>query len=146
MGEQTLRQALVQHRSNPVCASCHARFDSYGLVFEGYGPVGELRSKDLGGKPVDDKAPFPGGIERSGVPGLEEFVRQHRQQNFVDTLNRKLLSYALGRSLQPSDDNLLLQMQHRLAAGNYRFGTLIETIVTSRQFLNHRTMTTLARN
>jgi mono/diheme cytochrome c family protein len=146
LGDLTLRQALAQHRTNPACAGCHARFDSYGLVFEGYGPIGELRSKDLGGKPVDARAPFPGGMERSGVEGLREFVRQQRQKDFLDNLDRKLLSYALGRSLLPSDDSLLLQMQRRLAAGGYRFGTLVETVVTSRQFRNRRALATLARN
>jgi mono/diheme cytochrome c family protein len=146
MGELTLRQALVQHRANPACAGCHARFDSYGLVFEGYGPIGELRSKDLGGKPVDARAPFPGGVECSGVTGLRDFVRQHRQQDFLDTFGSKLLSYGLGRSLQPSDDFTLQQMQQRLASGGYRFDTLVETIVTSPQFRNRRAPATLARN
>jgi mono/diheme cytochrome c family protein len=145
LGDLTLRQALAEHRKNPACAGCHARFDSYGLVFEGYGPIGELRSKDLGGKPVDAKAPFPGGMERSGVAGLREFVHQQRQQDFLDTLGRKLLSYGLGRSLQPSDDSTLQVMQQRLASGGYRFGTLVETIVTSRQFRNRRALMTLAK-
>lgn len=146
MGDLTLRQALAKHRENPACAGCHARFDSYGLVFEGYGPIGELRSKDLGGKLVDAKAPFPGGMERTGVTGLQEFVRQHRQKDFIETLCRKLLSYALERSLQPTDDPLLLQMQQRLTSGNYRFGTLVETLVTSRQFRNRRAASSLVLN
>jgi hypothetical protein len=145
LGERTLRQALEQHRANPACAGCHARFDSYGLVFEGYGPIGEARSTDLGGKPVDARAPFSGG-ERSGVAGLQEFLRQQRQTDFVRNLDRKLLSYGLGRSLQPSDDPLLLQMQQRLAAGGYRFGTLVEAIVTSPQFRNRRAPNTKARD
>ena len=44
-----LRDMLAQHRNNPACASCHARFDSFGLTFENYGPVGETRTKDLAG-------------------------------------------------------------------------------------------------
>lgn len=146
MGNLTLRQALVQHRANPVCAGCHARFDSYGLVFEGYGPIGELRSKDLGGNPVDARALFPGGMDCSGVAGLRDFVRRRRQQDFLNTLGRKLLCYALGRSLQPSDDSILLQMQQHLAAGGYRFGNLVETVITSRQFCNRRGSATLAKN
>ena len=147
MGNLTLRQALEEHRKNPACAGCHARFDSYGLVFEGYGPIGELRSKDLGGKTIDANAPFPGGTERMGVAGLQAFIHQQRQKDFLDTLGRKLLSYGLGRTLQPSDDPLLQQMQQRLAAGDYRFGTLVETIVTSKQFRNRRASpATLARN
>ena len=148
LGERTLRQALEQHRANPACASCHARFDSYGLVFEGYGPIGERRSTDLGGKPVDTRAPFPGGVERSGLSDLRDFIRQKREKDFVDTLNRKLLSYALGRSLQPSDDSTLSSMQQRLAASGNRFSTLIETIITSQQFRYRRApiTTTVAQN
>ena len=56
-----LREMLAKHRDNPACASCHQRFDAYGLVFEGYGPIGEKRSKDLAGHPVDAQAAFPGG-------------------------------------------------------------------------------------
>jgi hypothetical protein len=141
LGERTLRQVLEQHRSNPACAGCHARFDSYGLVFEGYGPIGEARAKDLGGKPVVASAPFPGG-ERTGVAGLQEFIHQQRQADFLSNLCRKLLSYGLGRSLQPSDDALLLRMQHRLAADGYRFDSLVGTIVTSPQFRNRRASVT----
>jgi mono/diheme cytochrome c family protein len=146
MGNLTLREALAEHRKNPACAGCHARFDSYGLVFEGYGPIGERRTKDLGGKLVDTRAPFPGGIEKSGVTGLQEFIRQDRQKDFLDTLGHKLLSYALERSLQPSDNPTLREMQQRLASGGYRFESLVDTVVTSRQFRYRRAMTTLARN
>jgi mono/diheme cytochrome c family protein len=144
LGDRTLRQALAEHRSNPACAGCHARFDSYGLVFEGYGPIGEARDKDLGGKPVDASAPFPGG-ERTGVAGLQAFIRQQRQSDFLSNLCRKLLSYALGRSLQPSDDPMLLRIQQRLAAGGYRFDSLVDTIVTSPQFRCRRASVTIAR-
>ena len=54
-----LRDVLAQHRANPACAACHARFDSLGLAFEGYGPIGEKRSRDLAGHPVDTQAYFP---------------------------------------------------------------------------------------
>ncbi|MDX1931210.1 MAG: DUF1592 domain-containing protein [Capsulimonadales bacterium] len=145
LGERTLRQALERHRANPACSGCHARFDSYGLVFEGYGPIGETRAQDLGGKPVDVRAPFPGSPDRAGVTGLREYIRTRRQQDFLDNLCRKLLSYGLGRSLQPSDDPTLERMHRQLQANGYRFGTLIDSIITSRPFLHRRAVTTPAR-
>ena len=54
----------------------------------------------------------------------------------MNNLCRKLLSYALGRSLQPSDRSTLDTMRARLAAENYAFGTLVDVIVTSPQFRN----------
>ncbi|MDB5300983.1 MAG: cytochrome [Phycisphaerales bacterium] len=138
LGELTLRETLARHRENKSCAVCHDRFDSVGLVFEGYGPVGELRAKDFGGRPVDTHAVFPGGGEGAGLAGLRDYIRGHREQDFVDNLCRKLLAYGLGRTLLPSDDDTLQQMRTKLAADGYRFGTLVESIVTSPQFLKTR--------
>jgi hypothetical protein len=138
LGELTLREMLAQHRDNKACAGCHARFDSVGLVFEGYGPIGEVRDKDLGGRPVETSATFPGGGSGAGLEALRAYLREHRQDDFVANLCRKLLAYALGRSLQLSDDPAIDQMRANLAANEYRFSSLVESIVTSPQFLTKR--------
>ena len=129
-----LRDLLARHREDKSCASCHARFDSLGLVFEGYGPVGERRTEDLSGRPVDASATFPGGTTGTGVDGLRAYIRQQRQDDFVDNLSRKLLAYALGRSLLLSDELTIDTMRTTLAKDGYRFGSLVESIVTSPQF------------
>ena len=134
-----LREMLAKHRDNPSCSSCHARFDSFGLTFEGYGPVGEARTKDLAGRPVDTQATFPGGSQGAGLRGLQDYIRANREKDFLDNLSRKMLVYALGRSLQLSDELLIERMNARLAANGYRFGALVETVVTSPQFLKKRT-------
>jgi hypothetical protein len=133
-----LREMLAKHRENPSCASCHARFDSFGLVFEGYGPVGEMRSHDLAGRPVDTQAVFPGGSQGAGFEGVQAYIREHRQKDFIDNLSRKLLAFALGRSLLLSDEPAIERIETNLAANGYRFTPLVDTIVTSPQFLNKR--------
>jgi hypothetical protein len=136
--ELPLREVLARHRQDPACAACHARFDAFGLAFEGYGPVGELRTKDLAGHPVDARAEFPGGAQGSGLEGLTKFVRAKREKDFVDNLCRKLLSYALGRTLLLSDEPTVDEMKRKLQAGGYRFGAMVEAIVQSPQFLTKR--------
>ncbi|HEX2489498.1 MAG TPA: DUF1592 domain-containing protein, partial [Blastocatellia bacterium] len=133
-----LRDLLARHRQNPSCASCHSRFDSFGLVFEGFGPVGERRARDLSGRAVDASATFPGGATGSGIEGLKTYLRANRQNDFIDNLSRKLLAYALGRSLILSDDILIESMRAKLARDGYRFDSLVESIVTSSQFRNKR--------
>ncbi len=133
-----LRDLLARHRQNPSCASCHSRFDSFGLVFEGFGPVGERRAKDLSGRAVDASATFPGGATGNGIEGLKAYLRANRQNDFVDNLSRKLLAYALGRSLILSDDILIENMRAKLERDGYRFDSLVESIVTSSQFRNKR--------
>jgi hypothetical protein len=133
-----VRQMLARHRQVPFCTSCHQRFDSFGLAYEGYGPVGELRTKDLAGRPVDTAVVYPGGVNGIGVEGLRAFIKDHRQDQFTDNLCRKLLSYSLNRSLQLSDEGLIDAMKANLAAHGDRFDSVLENIVLSPQFRNRR--------
>ena len=145
LGELTLREALAKHRDHASCAGCHERFDSIGLAFEGFGPVGERRDIDLGGRPIDATAHFPDGEAGNGVGDLRNYLLSHRRDEFVDNLIRKLVSYALGRSLILPDELLIREIHTRLANDDYRLGSLIENIVTSPQFLNKRGSSHLAR-
>jgi hypothetical protein len=108
------------------------------LAYEAFGPVGERRAVDLGGRPVDTHAEFPGGSKGADLAGLREYLRAERQQEFVDNFCRKLLSYALGRGLIPSDDATIMAMRESLEKNDYRIGRVIETIVLSPQFRNRR--------
>ena len=133
-----IRELLAQHRQNSMCASCHARFDSFGLTFENYGPVGDRRTKDLAGRPVDTHGTYPGGEQGQGLEGLQGYIRAHREKDFLNNLTEKLLVYALGRSQLISDEPLLETMRMKLAASDYKLSALIDTIVASPQFLNRR--------
>ncbi len=138
LGELTLPQLLAAHRADKGCAVCHNRFDAVGLVFEGFGPVGGQRAKDLGGKPVQTTATFPDAKERTGVDGLRAYLRDVRQDDYLDNLTKKLFSYALGRGLLLSDQKQLDAARAKLKADSYAFGSAVESIVTSPQFLNKR--------
>jgi hypothetical protein len=142
--DQPLRQMLAQHRDNPACAGCHERFDSLGLVFEGFGTIGDRRDKDLAGRAIDPGAVFPDGSEGAGLEGLRKYIREKRQDDFINNVSQKLLVYALGRSLIPSDDLLIQDIHGRLVASGYRFETIVESIVTSPQFLTKRGRDALA--
>jgi hypothetical protein len=136
--ERPVREMLAQHREVPMCAACHARFDDFGLAFEGYGPVGEARTKDMAGRPVDAKVTFPGGFQGAGFEAIEQYIREKRQHEFLDNFSRKLLAYALNRSLLISDEPVIEQMQSKLAANGNKFSTIVDAIVTSRQFRYER--------
>jgi hypothetical protein len=137
-GDLPVREMLARHRADKACAGCHQRFDSVGVAFEGYGPVGERRTRDLGGRPVDTMAAWPDGGEGAGLEGLLAYLKEKRQEEFVDNLCRKMLTFALGRTLLPSDDELVQEMRRKLVENEYRFGVLIEEIIMSPQFLNRR--------
>jgi hypothetical protein len=134
--DKPIREMLAEHHKNPFCAGCHLRFDSFGLAFEGYGPVGDARTQDLAGRPIDASATYPGGIAGDGLVGLKNFIRSYRQDNFTGNLSRKLMAYALNRSPQLSDESLVDKMKTDLAADGYKFRSMVDTIVLSPQFLN----------
>ncbi|HEX4635489.1 MAG TPA: DUF1592 domain-containing protein, partial [Rhizomicrobium sp.] len=119
--DKPIREMLAEHHKNPFCAGCHLRFDSFGLAFEGYGPVGDARTKDLAGRPIDASTTYPGGVAGDGLNGLKSFIHDHRQDNFIGNLSRKLLAYALNRSPQLSDESLIDKMDANLAADGYKF-------------------------
>lgn len=141
LGDLTLPQLLARHREQKNCAACHERFDSIGLVFEGYGPIGERRDRDLAGHPINDAAGFRDGSEGAGVDGLRDYLRRCRQDDFIGNLCHRLLIYALGRALLPSDELLVENMRQALQDDDYHFGSLIESIVSSPQFMNKRSGT-----
>ena len=136
--ELPLRDLLAKHRDNKLCAGCHDRFDSIGLSFEGFGPIGELRSRDLGGRAVETKAVFPDGSEGKGIAGLRQYLKQKRQDDFLNNLCRKLLSYALGRTLQLSDEMLIEDMRRSLNENEFKLSAAIQAIVSSPQFQTKR--------
>jgi hypothetical protein len=137
-GDQTLPQLLARHREDKACAGCHQRFDSMGLTFEAYGPIGERRSHDLGGRPVEARATFPDGSDRTGLNGLRSYLAEKRREEFVENLCRKLFAHALGRSLVLSDKATIDKMRARLEQDGHRFDALVESIVASPQFRSKR--------
>jgi hypothetical protein len=87
---------------------------------------------------VQTSADFPGGGSGSGLAGLRDNLRTHREGQFIDNLAAKFLAYGLGRTLMMSDGPLLDEMKANLAASGGRFDALVTTIVTSPQFRTKR--------
>ena len=135
---KTIRELLAEHASNPRCAMCHTHFDGLGLAMEGFDPIGRSRTEDLAGRAIDNAAKLPNGKMSEGIPGLIDYIEQHRRRDFVRTLCRKFLGYALGRSVLLSDQPLLDEMETALEQNGYRFSVLFETVVKSPQFRKQR--------
>lgn len=135
---KTIRELIAEHTADAKCSICHTHFDSIGMAMEGFDPIGRIRTKDLAGRPIDNLATLPDGQAAKGVPGLIDYIEQHRRDDFVKTMCRKFLGYALGRSVLLSDQPLLQKMQKELEQNEYRFHVLFEKVVTSPQFLMQR--------
>jgi len=132
-----MRQQLERHRADATCATCHAKIDPYGFALEAYDPIGRLRERDLNGSPIDARAEPLDGDAFEGLTGLQSYLLEHRDE-FTKQFCRKLVGYALGRSVELSDEFLLAEMQAQLKKHDYRFSTAMLTLVKSSQFRRHR--------
>jgi Protein of unknown function (DUF1592)/Protein of unknown function (DUF1588)/Protein of unknown function (DUF1585)/Protein of unknown function (DUF1595) len=129
---QTQRERLLEHRADPVCASCHKRIDPIGFALENFDEIGRWRERDEGGE-IDSVAELAGGIRIEGVAGLKQYLLENRDQ-FVRHLTQKMLGYALARGLRSRDQATVETIVTRLQAHDYRAQELVLGIVESKPF------------
>jgi hypothetical protein len=134
----TERQLTERHSSDPKCASCHARIDPYGFALERYDAIGRWRKTDANGLPIDSRTRTADGTKLDGIDGLRSYLLTTRREAFERQFCRKLLGYALGRSVQLSDQPLIDSIMKELAKNEHRVGLVLEMIVQSQQFLEIR--------
>jgi hypothetical protein len=128
----SVRERLAEHRANAACATCHDLIDPVGFSLENFDAVGRWRSAEEN-KPVDATGGLPDGSEFVGVDGLEQALL-HRPELFVGTLVEKLLTFALGREVEPLDGPAIRKVLREASADRYRFSSLIVGIAKSTPF------------
>lgn len=131
----TMRQQLEQHRKNPECASCHSRMDPLGFGLENFDAIGQYRTQ-ISGEMIDSSGILPSG-EKFSNPQELKAVLLNKKEEIVRNLARKMLGYALGRSLNKFDQCVIDDAMKAMKADDYKAITLIETIVLSHPF-QHR--------
>jgi hypothetical protein len=135
----SLRQAMEQHRANAVCASCHSRMDPLGFALENFDGVGKWRNTDAG-LPIDANGKLPNGSQFSGPAGLRKLLSTDYRNDFAATVTEKLLTYALGRGLEPYDQPVVRSITRQAEASNFRVSSLIIGVVKSVPFEMRRTL------
>ncbi len=129
----SVRERLTQHRANPACAVCHARMDPYGFGLENFDAIGRWRDIGADGAAIDAADTLPDGTAFDGPSELRQAILQ-RPNEFVGTLTRKLLTYAVGRGLEYYDAPVIRGIVRQAAAEEYRVSVLIAAIVMSDPF------------
>jgi cytochrome c553 len=128
----TLRQQLDKHRSNAMCAACHANMDALGFGLENYDAIGRWRTHE-GSFPLDVTGVLPGGRSFQTPQELKSVLKDRREE-FVRCLTGKLLTYGLGRGLERYDRAAVDLIAGNAARGGYRFSRLVLGVVESLPF------------
>ncbi len=131
-GNLSVRKRLAEHRTNPTCAGCHNLMDPVGLSLEKFDAIGRRRAAD-GGMPIDASGSLPDGSQFRDVQGLEQALLR-RPELFVGTLSEKLLTYALGRGVEPYDGPAVRAIVREARPQNFRMSSLILGVVKSQPF------------
>ncbi len=132
----SMRERMVAHRANPVCASCHAMMDPLGFALENFDAVGRWQTIGESGARIDATGRMPDGREFDGLEGLRTALGE--SDLFVTTLTEKMLTYALGRGLEYYDQPAVRTIVRDASADDYRLASLIQGIVESVPFRMRR--------
>jgi hypothetical protein len=133
----TVRQRTELHRTNPVCANCHKILDPIGFGLENFDAIGQWRSQDRNGTPIDATGELPGGKLFSGPKDLKTIIAG-RGDALARNLVEKLMAYALGRRLEGYDEIVVDNLMSEISKDGYRMQTLIEGVITSYPFTHRR--------
>jgi hypothetical protein len=128
-----MREQMAAHRANPVCAACHAQMDQLGFALENFDAIGEWRDIYASGLPIDAAAEFVDGTTFDGPTELRALLLSHAE-DFLTTATDRLLTYALGRGLEPSDAATVRQIKRAAETDDHRFEALVQGVVASTPF------------
>ena len=129
---KTLREQMAEHRTEPVCASCHRVMDPVGFALENFDAVGAWRTTEPGG-PIDASGQLADGTKVDGVVTLRQAILD-KPGLFVGTLTEKLLTYALGRGVDARDMPAVREIMRGAARNDYKFSSLVLGIAKSVPF------------
>lgn len=141
--EPTLREAQEQHRSNALCASCHAHMDPLGLALENFNALGMWRDKEHD-RPIDASGQLITGESFQNIRDLKKILVQKHRLDFYRCLTEKMLTFALGRGLEYYDEYTVDQIVAQLDKNDGRMSILLKGIIDSAPFQRRRADGTVA--
>jgi len=139
----SLKQQLELHRTKSACNRCHRRLDPWGIPFESFNGIGQhigSLTSEPGGRGkrpksvVQDDTALPDGTNVKGSQELIDYLMKARQEQFGEAFCKHLLTYALGRSLEWTDQPLIDRLSANFRANGYKMNRLISEIVLSDAF------------
>jgi hypothetical protein len=136
---KTVREQLERHRTPLACAGCHRVIDPPGFALENFNSVGQWREKTENGAAIDTGGVLADGTKVNGPAALREAILS-RPDAFATVLTERMMTYALGRGVEPSDMPVVRKIVSQAGRSGYRFGAIITGIVESAPFQMRTTL------
>jgi hypothetical protein len=136
--QRTIRQIMEDHRSRPTCNGCHGVIDPPGFALENFDAIGEYRKKDRWAQAaIDASGKTADGTPLNGPSDLRKALEK-RPDQFVQTLTEKMMMYALGRNIRPTDMPAVRGIVRDAGKDGYRLSAIVMGIVRSAAFQTQR--------
>jgi hypothetical protein len=131
---KTVRQIMEEHRANPTCNACHGVMDPLGFSLENFDTIGEYRTMDRFTRTkIDTSGKLVDGTAVNGPADLRKALLRHPEQ-FAQTFTEKMMTYALGRSVQYYDMPAVRRIVRTAGRDSFKFSDIVMGIVTSPSF------------
>jgi hypothetical protein len=127
---KTVRERLMAHATNSVCASCHTHSDPIGLSLEGFDTIGRHRSTE-NGQTIDVSATIQ-GKSFVGAQGLGHFL--HDNPRYPACVARKLYSYAKGVDSQDVEPQDFKAAYKAFGDSGYHMRSLLKSMAEGEDF------------
>jgi len=128
----SVRERMEEHRKNEPCHSCHQMMDPIGLALENFDATGAWRTWDSGFK-IDAEGKMFDGAKLDGPVSLRQALLKHSDA-FLGNFTENLLSYGLGRVLEPADMPVVRSIERTAAKNDDSFASLVLGVVRSTPF------------
>ncbi len=135
--EPTLRELLAVHRDSALCSSCHSRMDPIGLALENFNALGRWRNEEKG-EAIDPAGELISGEKFAGIVELKKVLRQNHSIEFYRCVTQKMMTYALGRGVEYSDQHSIDLIVDDLVANDGKFSVLLNGVINSVPFQKQR--------
>jgi hypothetical protein len=135
--KMTMRQQMELHRKDALCSSCHARMDSIGLALENYDALGRFR-ETINDAPLDTAGTLITGEKFANIPELAAILSTSRKGDLYRCLSEKLLTYAIGRSLEYYDTYSVQKLVNAMRANGGSMQSLLFAVIESAPFQKRR--------
>jgi hypothetical protein len=157
-GATTIREQLEKHRTDPNCASCHAKIDPPGFALETFDVIGGQRTRyrSIGtgdkaprgaidpfigigfklGPAVDASGTLPDGRLFAGIAEFQNLLAADRAR-LLKNLAEQFVRYSIGREVEFSDRDEIAGIVDRTMKQGGGIRTLLHEVVQSGLFRTH---------
>ena len=107
--------------------------DPLGLALENYNALGSWRTEEKGAA-IDASGTLITGESFQNVRELKRILREHHAADFYRCVSQKMLTFAIGRGLEQTDEHTVDLIVERLQNSGGKFSDLIDGVIASAPF------------